>query len=69
MRRSDGGFQPYAAREPGPALDAMQGGKPFFLPNPMDAQRGLQRSQRRGGNALSEAIRRQRELPVPPEVF
>jgi hypothetical protein len=29
----------------------------------------MQRSQRRGGNALSEAIRRQRELPVPPEVF
>jgi hypothetical protein len=66
--RSDGGYQPYA-REPGPALDAMQGGQPFFLPNPMDSKRDLQRQGRRGKNALSDAIRAQRELPVPPEVF
>lgn len=66
MKRSLGGFQPYE-RSPGPALDAMQGGKPFFLPNPMDSQRAMQRQGR--GNALADAIRRQRQLPVPPEVF
>lgn len=46
----------------------MQGGKPFFLPNPMDAPRQMQR-QHRKGNALTDAIRAQRQLPVPPEVF
>lgn len=65
--RSLGGHQPYAGREPGPALDAMQGGKPFFLPNPMDAQRAVQKRSK--GNALTDAIRAQRQLPVPPEVF
>lgn len=37
-----GGVQPYApagGREPGPALQAMTGGRTLFGLNPMDAQR------------------------------
>lgn len=58
--------QPYR-REPGPALDAMQGGKPFFLPNPMDTQRRLQRQGR--GSALRQAVDAALEQRVPRELM
>lgn len=63
----DGGFQPYAAREPGPALDAMQGGKPFFLPNPQDTTRAFQRTNRR--TQIQAAVERAMAQPIPPELF
>ena len=44
-RKFRGRAQPYRRRRrhPGPTLDAMLKGEPFYLPNPADFRRRLQR--------------------------
>lgn len=53
------GLQPYhgaMARFPGPALDAMQGGRTLFGMNPADTRRALQVASRRRPASLLESL-------------
>lgn len=60
----DGGHQPYrrGPREQGTALERMVMGKPLGMPNPMDAQRQVQKgasaAPSRQGTFLSDVLMR-----------